>query len=472
MKVATLVCASLIPGAWSKASSNSKPQVYPQRSNADSALLEWGHSAVIHAADAVVAEFGIQAAEQEFELGLEAAPIFAKPSQGCEPLRNRDDSMSQMVFMFRGACDFKTKAKHAVDAGAVALVVINHDQTRPDHAFSMTNPKASEGEDSESDESWSPQIPCVMVSWNSGQAILEDRPERLRLYPGGGRPFIESVSDESPVVFLIHNLLEPPEIDFLKSAAIDRLRPSVAEEDDAWVKMRSPPQRSFDTATLYLGMWRSPIHKAIDEKLFNIINFPQEYFADIQINRFTQGGRHGPHYDSDRQPSLYREKVMTVVYCLDDVAETDGGAMTFPKVPLEIRPSRGLAIVYHNTAEDGGLDPASLHGIEKLLNGTLWTATQQIYSTPLPLASRTVIPLVIMLAGGRPPRWMDSYRKWLMSRAGVDKGFELFNYSVIAAPVMLLGILVAGLLYWLRISSRKSSTNESPRKAPSKTKNS
>ena len=37
---------------------------------------------MIHAADAVVAEFGIQAAEQEFELGLEAAPIFAKPSQG------------------------------------------------------------------------------------------------------------------------------------------------------------------------------------------------------------------------------------------------------------------------------------------------------------------------------------------------------------------------------------------------------
>ena len=44
-----------------------------------------------------------------------------------------------MVFIFRGACDFATKAKHAVAAGAVALVVINHDQSRPDYAFSMVN---------------------------------------------------------------------------------------------------------------------------------------------------------------------------------------------------------------------------------------------------------------------------------------------------------------------------------------------
>ena len=39
-----------------------------------------------------------------------------------------------------------------------------------------------------------------------GHAMMEDQPERLRLYPGGGRPFIESVSDDAPVVFLIHNL--------------------------------------------------------------------------------------------------------------------------------------------------------------------------------------------------------------------------------------------------------------------------
>ena len=89
---------------------SAKRQYFPQRSSEDSALLEWGHSAVIHAADAVVSEFGLQAPDQEFELGIEASPVFAKPSQGCEPLRNSAEVQSQMVFMFRGGpCDFKTK---------------------------------------------------------------------------------------------------------------------------------------------------------------------------------------------------------------------------------------------------------------------------------------------------------------------------------------------------------------------------
>ena len=73
---------------------------FPQRTNAESALLEWGHSAVIHAADAVVAQFGLQAADEEFELGIEASPVFAKPSQGCEPLRNADELQSQVESLF------------------------------------------------------------------------------------------------------------------------------------------------------------------------------------------------------------------------------------------------------------------------------------------------------------------------------------------------------------------------------------
>ena len=73
-----------------------RAEAYPQRSNDDAALLEWGHSAIIHAADAVVAEFGLQASEEEFELGIEAAPVVGKPPQGCEPFRNADAVHSQV----------------------------------------------------------------------------------------------------------------------------------------------------------------------------------------------------------------------------------------------------------------------------------------------------------------------------------------------------------------------------------------
>ena len=198
----------------------------------------------------------------------------------------------QMVFVFRGACDFATKAKHAAAAGAVALVVINHDQSRPDYAFSMV--PTSEKDEDKIDSSISSsaptdsdrdnlQIPCVMVSWNSGQAILEDQPERLRLYPGEGRPFIESVSDDSPVVFLIHNLLTEEECEYIKTAARPRLRQSVDSDDDVWVTQKSI-ERKFKRAVFNDGIFKSDTMKGIDEKLESIINFPPEYFADLQVS--------------------------------------------------------------------------------------------------------------------------------------------------------------------------------------------
>lgn len=90
---------------------------------------------------------------------------------------------------------------------------------------------------------------------------------------------------------------------------------------------------------------------------------------------------------------------MTVVFCLDSVDDNDGGGFVFPKSSLHIRPRAGMAIVYHNTKEDGSLDLFSLHADEVLLNGTKWTAIQRIYATPVPLAGRTLIPAIIILSG-------------------------------------------------------------------------
>jgi len=355
-----------------------------------------------------------------------------------------------MVFMFRGACDFKTKVEHAVAAGAVALGLINHDQTRPDHAFSLTHPSTTEGtadsrelEASSPEDAFSPQIPCVMVSWNSGQAILEDRPERLRLYPGGGRPFIESVSDESPVVFIIHNLLTAEEIEFIKESARGQLRPSTEADDDVVVKQKSAVERNFETAFLRRGVWKGAVHKAMDDKLFSIVNFPPEYFGDLQVNRFSEGGHHGLHFDSDRKPSLYREKVMTVVLCLDDVDQSRGGGLTFPKGGLHVRPHAGMAIVYHNTVEDGSLDLKSGHVYETLTSGVAFTAIQKIYAAPTPLARRTLVPLAAMLAGGDEPAWVQCALQWAVRRWGVDKGTELFHYALLAAVAVAMLAVVA-----------------------------
>ena len=338
--------------------------------------------------------------------------------------------------------------------------MINHDQSRPDHAYSMTLGSELSGSGSndvadgrEEEEVAELPIPCVMVSWNSGQAILDDQPERLRLYPGGGRPFIESVSEESPVVFLIHNLLSEEESNDIKQAAAGHLRPSVDADDDARVKYKSA-ERSFDLAVLDHGILKSATHKAVDEKLVSIINFPAEYFAPLEVNRFGEGGAHGPHYDSDKVPSVYREKVMTVVLCLDSVPEGGGGDIVFPRARLLVRPQAGMAIVFHNTAEDGSLDMKSLHAHEALVAGTTkWTATQRIYATKVPLAARTLIPAIATLSGGEAPSWVHRYRDWAMVAYGDDFGYELFNYSFIALAALALLAFIAGAISLVKLAA-------------------
>ena len=155
-----------------------------------------------------------------------------------------------------------------------------------------------------------------------------------------------------------------------------------------------------------------------------------------KVNYFESGGKYGPHYDSDRRHHLYREKVITVVICLDTIAEDNGGAMVFPRAPLKIRQEAGLAIVYHNTIEDGNLDMSSIHEDEELLNGTKWTATLFIHATPIPLAARTVIPAIIILSGGEKPAWVSEFQYWSMKKFGVDRGYEIFNYCFLGLAAM------------------------------------
>ena len=65
---------------------------------------------------------------------------------------------------------------------------------------------------------------------------------------------------------------------------------------------------------------------------------------------------------------------MTLLLCLNDVPDDAGGETIFPyaKPPVKVRARRGLAIVFHNIAEDGDVDKYAKHGALPVLNGTKW----------------------------------------------------------------------------------------------------
>ncbi|MCP4426296.1 MAG: hypothetical protein GY803_17530, partial [Chloroflexi bacterium] len=80
----------------------------------------------------------------------------AAPTEACNPLVN--DLTGEIAFVRRGSCDFTVKVKNAQDAGAIGVVVANH-ESGGDNTFSMSGVDTSI------------TIQSVMIGYSDGNAI-------------------------------------------------------------------------------------------------------------------------------------------------------------------------------------------------------------------------------------------------------------------------------------------------------------
>ena len=269
--------------------SSSVPQVersasYPKRSSADSALLEWGNSAIIHNADGVVARFGPAATHPEFELGIEADLVTASPRQGCEALSNAAKALTQIVVMYRGGCSFRKKLENAEAAGAAALIVVNNDRRSPDRAFAMSldaDEEVDRPDDGlDPDQDAKIRTPSLMVSYAAGQQLREHGPRRMRIFAGGDRPFIESVTDAAPLLYLVHNAIMDSEIEAAKAKLAPYLLPH-------------PPGRSNEApihrATRSLGALRGAQLTAFYDRVASIVGYPVDHLSEPILERRRAG---------------------------------------------------------------------------------------------------------------------------------------------------------------------------------------
>ena len=215
---------------------------YPTRSAETAAIIEWGNSAIISAVDASVAQFGPQTNLGAF-FEVEGNPILADPIDGNildienGALNNADDIAGNLVVMTNNAglsgIEMATVAKNSE---ATALIIVNTDHDNPDFIYSIPPGELGDGSTIDVD---SIDIPIVMISLSSGNVLTsvnvevdengeptssnpEDAfgmPDTIRLYSGAGRPFFEDISNNLPVVYLIHHMLTDEECDsMIKSA--------------------------------------------------------------------------------------------------------------------------------------------------------------------------------------------------------------------------------------------------------------
>ncbi|KAL9186169.1 hypothetical protein ACHAXT_005407 [Thalassiosira profunda] len=198
---------------------------------------------------------------------------------------------------------------------------------------------------------WGAQIPTLSV---------QDRPLVPPIYNGinPNYPGAQLIHAHPPI-FAVNNFLSPAECDFLIEAAHDALGPApVVGKGSGEV---SPSRTS---STCYLAREDLPEYL---RKVSLLTGKPAEHCELPQVGRYLPSQQYLQHFDAfdlsnddgRRFAANGGQRTVTVLVYLNDVSR--GGSTAFPNLNVEVRPRRGMALVFFPSTLDGLLDRMALH---------------------------------------------------------------------------------------------------------------
>lgn len=133
----------------------------------------------------------------------------------------------------------------------------------------------------------------------------------------------------------------------------------------------------------------------------------------------------------------------SITIFLNDVPHGDGGEFIFPKPedgsgePVVIFPTKGLAIVHHNTDEKYNFDMSSVHQEAELLKGYKYVAKKYVYLNPQPRHMRILLPLIAAPFGGKLPRVIIELHSALIDKFGYENAEVYFRKVITMIPILL-----------------------------------
>ena len=183
----------------------------------------------------------------------------------------------------------------------------------------------------------------------------------------------------APRIVLFGNLLSADECEQMIEMSRGKLaRSSVVNNETGAYDIH--PHRTSDGTYFYRG--ENDLIRRIEQRIADLVQYPEENGEPIQILHYQPGGEYKPHYDyfDPRQPGNEQvltqggQRIATLVMYLNDV-ET-GGSTVFPEVGIDVLPRRGNAVYFAYCSETGALDSRSLHGGSPVGGGEKWIATK------------------------------------------------------------------------------------------------
>lgn len=115
--------------------------------------------------------------------------------EGCNPLVNSANVSGKIAVILRGSCNFTAKIQNAQDAGAIGVIIANHNNPSNDpnyvpyvNMYGVTDPEFT--------------IPSIFINYNDGQTIMnaiKDR-ERITATLTDNGPFFKDSSFDNGIV--------------------------------------------------------------------------------------------------------------------------------------------------------------------------------------------------------------------------------------------------------------------------------
>ncbi|KAG7358637.1 prolyl 4-hydroxylase alpha subunit [Nitzschia inconspicua] len=187
-----------------------------------------------------------------------------------------------------------------------------------------------------------------------------------------------------PPVFGVYDFLTPRECQFLIDAASDSFSPAPVVGKGAGEV--SPTRTS---STCYLAREDLP---NLMRKVSLLTGKPMEHMELPQVGRYLPSQQYYQHYDAfnldeedgRRFAANGGQRVVTVLIYLNDVER--GGQTSFPTLQLEVRPVRGMALIFFPATMDGVLDPRALHAalpaVDPKFVSQIWIRQGNYYGQP------------------------------------------------------------------------------------------
>jgi len=246
--------------------------------------------------------------------------------------------------------------------------------------------------------SWGAQCPALSV---------QDRPLVPPIYNGINPNYPGAqLLHAHPPIFCVHNFLSAAECEFLIHHATNAFGPApVVGRGSGEV---SPSRTS---STCYLAREDLPEYM---RKITLLTGKPPEHCELPQVGRYFPSQQYLQHFDAFdlshadgvRFASNGGQRTITVLTYLNDVPR--GGSTSFPNLNIEVRPKRGMALVFFPATLDGLLDKMALHAalpaVDVKYVSQVWVRQSNYEGTP---SKRLVEPMV----GGLQERWEEQQQQ-------------------------------------------------------------